>query len=265
MDVAAVTLPATSSPEVEGEAGKSQPTHKRVKILKRSFAEAAVDSALMGDDPMSEKVDEDWLEDGSVIELEETKNVIYEGVPVVKIPKELRAELERPWHKALILKFLGKPPAFMLLQQRLLRLWNRSGKVELLDVGMGFYMARFDLASDYRHVLLDGPWKLFDCYIIPQRWRRNFDPQTAKLESMVVWVRMLGLPVELFREDVIKKILEPVGKTIKVDKTTAGIERVRFARAAVEIDLRKPLGSMVVVDEVFQKVSFEGLHTICFG
>ncbi|XP_019159704.1 PREDICTED: uncharacterized protein LOC109156318 [Ipomoea nil] len=81
---------------------------------------------------------------------------------------------------------------------------------------------------------------------------------------MAVWVRLPGLPVEYFRDGSVKKILDLVGKPIKLDIMTTEVDKVKFARAAVEIDLLKPLVSMVWVSDRVQQVEYEGLHVICF-
>nr|GMC69935.1 uncharacterized protein LOC109168890 [Ipomoea batatas] len=81
---------------------------------------------------------------------------------------------------------------------------------------------------------------------------------------MAVWVRVPGLPIEYFREDAIKEILATVGTPLKLDMTTAGVQRGKFARGAVEIDLTKPLVAVVMVDDLPRQVEFEGLHAICF-
>lgn len=115
------------------------------------------------------------------------------------------------------------------------------------------------------HVLFDRPWKIFDNYLVIQRWQPEFDPLTAKLSKMAVWVRIPRLLVEYFREDVIKSVLENVGKPLKLDRTTVGVERGRFARAAVEIDLDKPLVTHVWIRDKHRAVEYEGLHMVCFN
>lgn len=95
------------------------------------------------------------------------------------------------------------------------------------------------------HVLLDGPWKIFDHYLVIQRWKPDFYPTVEKISTMAVWVRLPGLPIEYFRKDILRTILDCVGTPLKLDKTTAAVERGKFARAAVEINLEKPLVSMV--------------------
>ncbi|XP_031129965.1 uncharacterized protein LOC116031768 [Ipomoea triloba] len=108
------------------------------------------------------------------------------------------------------------------------------------------------------------PWKLFDQYVVAQRWKPKFDASKAKVEKMVVWARVPGIPIEYFREDAIKEILAIVGTQLKLDMTTAGVQRGKFARGAVEIDLTKPLVAVVMVDDLPWNVEFEGLHAICF-
>lgn len=55
-----------------------------------------------------------------------------------------------------------------------------------------------------------------------------------KITKMAVWVRLRGLPIESFRDDVFKLILEQVGTPLKLDKTTVAIKRGKFAKAATE-------------------------------
>ncbi|XP_019173290.1 PREDICTED: uncharacterized protein LOC109168890 [Ipomoea nil] len=264
MDVATSEPLPNASPVVEGEARRAPHAGKRIKILKRSFADTTTASSMSDDVNMSEENDADWLEEELTVQSDSESEDVREGIPVVKFSKAEKEDMARAWKRALIIKYLGKPPAFPILQQRLLRMWNIAGKIEMLDMGSSCYVVRFALAAEYKHVLLGGPWKLFNCYVIPQRWRPDFDPLMAKMEKMAVWVRFPGLPPEYFREKYIKKILKFIGNPIKLDKTTDGVERIKYARAAVEIDLLKPLVSNIWVGERIQRVEFEGLHAIFF-
>ncbi|XP_031130732.1 uncharacterized protein LOC116032364 [Ipomoea triloba] len=134
-----------------------------------------------------------------------------------------------------------------------------------MDIGYGCFVIRFENRKDYLYVLLDGPWKIFDNYLVIQRWVPDFKPRKAKLSKMAVWVRLPDLSVEYFRDDAMKAILENVGKPLKLDRTTADRERGRFARAAVEVDLDKPLVTEIWVRDEVQYVEYEGLHVVCFG
>lgn len=144
-------------------------------------------------------------------------------------------------------------------------MWRLQGKHTLMDIGCGCFVIRFDNRKDYLHVLLDGPWKIFDNYLVVQRWVPEFKPRTAKLSKMAVWVRLPNLFVEYFRDDIVKSILANLGKPLKLDRTTVARERGRFARVAVEVDLDKPLVTEIWVGNEIQYVEYEGLHVVCFG
>ncbi|CAL8167543.1 unnamed protein product [Prunus armeniaca] len=58
---------------------------------------------------------------------------------------------------------------------------------------------------------------------------------------MTAWVRINGLKVEYFRSDVMEKIGNLIGATVKVDAHTMSQDRGKFARVCVELDLAKPL------------------------
>ncbi|XP_031116597.1 uncharacterized protein LOC116020253 [Ipomoea triloba] len=222
------SVPPPSPPPEDDVA--SQHMHKKSKTTKRSFADTVSAPSQSFDDVPVIPDTLDWAFEDPVIELdtEMDDQETPDGCPRVKLSKELRTELCRPWKMALIVKYLGKSINFNVLKQRLPGIWNLQGRLDFIDIGYGFFVARFSNTVDYMHVLLDGPWKIFDNYLVIQRWQPEFDPLTAKLTKMAVWVRIPRLPVEYFREDVIKSVLE----------------NVRDKHRAVE---------------------YEGLHVVCFN
>ena len=54
-------------------------------------------------------------------------------------------------------------------------------------------------------------------------------------------------------------------KTIKIDVNTSNVQRGKFARVAVNIDLAKPLLSKIWLDGSWQRIEYEGLPQICFS
>ncbi|CAL9005574.1 unnamed protein product [Prunus brigantina] len=65
---------------------------------------------------------------------------------------------------------------------------------------------------------------------------------------MTAWVWINGLNVEYFRSDVMEKIGNLIGTTIKVDAHTMSQARGKFARVCVELDLAKPLTLFIKVE-----------------
>lgn len=54
-----------------------------------------------------------------------------------------------------------------------------------------------------------------------------------------------------------------VGRPIKVDKNTLRVERARFARVCIEVDLTQQVVGKVWLKGHWYKVEYEGLHLIC--
>ncbi|PNY05590.1 hypothetical protein L195_g002044 [Trifolium pratense] len=54
-----------------------------------------------------------------------------------------------------------------------------------------------------------------------------------------------------------------IGRPIKVDTNTLKVERGRFARVCVEVDLTVPVVGKIWVNGHWYKVQYEGLHLIC--
>jgi hypothetical protein len=54
-----------------------------------------------------------------------------------------------------------------------------------------------------------------------------------------------------------------IGRPIKVDINTLKVERGRFARVCVEVDLTMPVVGKIWVNGHWYKVQYEGLHIIC--
>ncbi|KAL0391297.1 UNVERIFIED_CONTAM: hypothetical protein Slati_4575900 [Sesamum latifolium] len=67
------------------------------------------------------------------------------------------------------------------------------------------------------------------------------------------------MPVEFFQEELLMRIGNRIGRAVKVDETMAASRR--YARVCVEVDLTKPLVSLL---GFAQAVEYEGLHQICF-
>lgn len=57
--------------------------------------------------------------------------------------------------------------------------------------------------------------------------------------------------------------LGPLGKPIKVDLTTLKIERPRFARVCIEVNMKKPLKVSIMVNGKRYYVAYKGLTNIC--
>lgn len=72
-------------------------------------------------------------------------------------------------------------------------------------------------------------------YLTVAKWRPNFRPAKETISSIAVWIRLPGLPLELFDEKILLRVAGMVGKPVKVHQTTTATKRGKFARICVEL------------------------------
>ena len=128
------------------------------------------------------------------------------------------------------------------MKRRLKVKWALRGYFLLIDNGREYYVTPFTNTEDYEHVMTNGHWMLGDNYLVLREWVPNFVPKEDNIMHLMAWVRIPNLSVEYFNiHFLLHKIGKKIGKVVKVDSTTANVERGRYTRLCVEIDLSKPL------------------------
>ncbi|GAU50505.1 hypothetical protein TSUD_409800 [Trifolium subterraneum] len=132
-----------------------------------------------------------------------------------------------------------------------------------MDNDNGFYMVKFDHAADREKVITGGPWLIYDHCLAVSHWSPEFASPNAKVERTIVWVRFPGLNLVYYDESFLLAMASAIGRPIKVDTNTMKVERGRFARVCVEVDLTVPVVGKIWVNGHWYKVQYEGLHIIC--
>jgi hypothetical protein len=193
------------------------------------------------------------------IELEDGNRLL----PKVFIEPKVFQELCTPWKDAIVVKLLGKTLGYNTMRDRLQKIWKLQGGFEIMDNDNGFYMVKFDLAADKEKVITGGPWLIFDHCLAISHWSPEFASQDAKVDRTIVWVRFPGLNLVYYDESFLLAMASAIGSPIKVDSNTLKVERGKFARVCVEIDLTVPVVGKIWVNGHWYKVQYEGLHLIC--
>ncbi|XP_045792004.1 uncharacterized protein LOC123886756 [Trifolium pratense] len=208
--------------------------------------------------PVREK--EDMIEKKLVrIELEDGNRLL----PKVYLEPNVFQELCTPWKDALVVKLLGKKLGYYTMKERLQRVWKLQGGFEIMDNDNGFYMVKLDQAADKEKIITGGPWLIHDHCLAVSHWSPEFASPNAKIERTVVWVRFPGLNLVYYDESFLMAMASAIGRPIKVDTNTLKVERGRFARVCVEVDLTVPVVGKIWVNGHWYKVQYEGLHLIC--
>jgi hypothetical protein len=172
-------------------------------------------------------------------------------------------DLWLPWQHAIIVKLLGKNLGFFGMRDRLKAIWKLTGDMEMLDVGYGFFMIKFDLEADRDKVISGGPWMIYDNYVAIRPWTKDFISSQVKINKTLVWIRFPSLGLEYYDESLLLALASAVGTPVKVDLHTLDASRGKFARVCIEIDLDKPVVGKVWFRDFWYHVEYEGLHLLC--
>lgn len=183
---------------------------------------------------------------------DEEMDELREGLVAVKLTRETKIRIRKPWSNALIIKLYGRTVGFKFLQNKLNLLWKPTGRLDCVDLGEEFYSVRFALKEDME-VVLKNPWDPF------------FKPACASVSSIAIWVRLHTLPMELYKSKVLQQIGGAIGKVLRIDTHTALKARGRYARLCIQVNVNKPLANTILKGKFEQPVLYEGIHKLCFS
>lgn len=153
---------------------------------------------------------------------------------------------------------------FNFLQEKLLALWKLAGRLDYVDLGRGFFLTRLSLREDYENVLRKGPWFFSDHFLSIRPWESDFKPALANVSSIAVWIRLNELPIKYYNPKALNHIGKAIGNILRVDTFTATESRGRFARLCIQVDVEKPLITVVMIGKLEQQISYEGIQKLCF-
>lgn len=190
---------------------------------------------------------------------------LREGFASVSLSKETKQCIRAPWSKAIIVKVFSRIVGYKFLHSRLMNLWKPFGRVDMVDLGKDFFLLRFSVQEDLELVLRKGPWLIGEHFLSIRKWEANFKPSEAQVTSVVVWVRLNGLPTEYYKATVLRQIGQMLGKVLRINTHTEMEARGRYAQICVQVDIAKPLITMVRVGQRNHLVLYEGVSKLCFS
>jgi len=186
-----------------------------------------------------------------------------DGESVITIGREVLDVMNSMWKQCMVVKVLGRNISIANLNRRLREMWKPQGAMFVVDLPCQFFMIRFEREDEYLSALTGGPWRAFGSYLLVQAWSPEFDPLRDEITTTPIWVRLMNIPLSLYHTSILMGIAGSLGKPVKVDMTTLHVERARFARMCIEVDLAKPLKGTLLLNGERYFVSYEGLANIC--
>ena len=172
---------------------------------------------------------------------------LRKGLAAVKLTRETKLRIRKPWSKALIIKLYGRAIGLGALQSKLNVLWKPTESLDCVDLGKEFYSVRFSLKEDMDAFLKNGPWFIEGHFLSIRPWEPFFKPYCASVSSIAVWVRLHALPMELYEAEVLKQVGEAIGRVLQIDSHTAMEARRRYAKLCIQLDITKPLINTMLI------------------
>ncbi|GLT28324.1 hypothetical protein SLA2020_032660 [Shorea laevis] len=190
-----------------------------------------------------------------------------DDAPIVLLSKAEKRRIREPWMNAIIIKaFHPKPLGYNYVFPRLQAQWKPNGKWDFIDLGLDFFLVRFQDNEDLSRVIMGGPWFIGPYYLTMRRWEPNFDPEEAirTTTTTAIWARLPNLSADYYDPTTLQKIGNKIGPLLRVDAHTAHHTRGQYARVCVQIDLAQPVTKYVRIGKKKQRVSYEGVSALCF-
>lgn len=90
--------------------------------------------------------------------------------------------------------------------------------------------------------------------------RPNFKPSVANVATIAIWIRLSKLPIEYYDLEVLKQIEKSIRNVLRIDTHTASESRGRYARLCIQVDVEKPLTTLLIIEGIEQTISYEDIH-----
>ena len=119
--------------------------------------------------------------------------------------------------------------------------WFLEGNLWLSNVRENILLMEFEFADETERVHNSGTRRFRGRNFCLEKWK----PFVGCLEgdrggARLVWVRILGLPLHLWRRSLFKKFGDSCGRFVTVDENTAERRNLKWARVLVETRLAAP-------------------------
>ncbi|CAI0380090.1 unnamed protein product [Linum tenue] len=107
------------------------------------------------------------------------------GEPALSVSSSFKTKICAPWQRALVVRLLGTKIGLSTLYSRLRSLWRPTGQLEVLDLDHDCFLVKLGNEQDYFRALTDGPWVIFDHYLVVQQWTPNFKVSDPLPKTMI--------------------------------------------------------------------------------
>ena len=117
------------------------------------------------------------------------------------------------------------------------------------ELRRGLWLFGFDSPNEARRILREGTGSIGGLLISLKEWGKDVGCMYGRERCKSVWVRLLGLPLHLWSNPILKRIGDRCGGFVAEDENTVFRSEPRWARIRVKWDGSSNPRSVVVSKE----------------
>ena len=159
----------------------------------------------------------------------------------LKITEKILLENTAQWTRCMIGFFPGFKMPYHAVNAIASRVWRQCGLENVMTTANGFMIFRFKTEEEMHAVMEKGPWMFGGKNIILQQWHPRYNFDKSKISTLLVWIRLHGLPFPLWSKQGLSLVASMVGRPLSCDELTYNCTRLEYARLCVEIDASLPV------------------------
>ncbi|KAL8129528.1 LOW QUALITY PROTEIN: hypothetical protein V2J09_018683 [Rumex salicifolius] len=150
------------------------------------------------------------------------------------IDQEVLDAMAGLWKNNIVAKVLGRSFSLPTIERKLRDMWKPAGSMNIIDLPRKriYQSTHWWSGEDLRILSIDA-------------WSPDFNPLSDVISTTPVWIRLANIPMIYYHKAILLGIAAGIGNPVKVDMSTTNLERGRFARICIEVDLKLPLKGRV--------------------
>ena len=119
--------------------------------------------------------------------------------------------------------------------------WRLKGSISFHPLNQNLFFMVFDLSAEADWVMENGSRICRGEAILLERWNPSTGCTRSRGQNQEAWVRVVGLPLHLWTEEILVTIRDSCGGFVAMDKETSLMKNLLWARILVKIKrLRRP-------------------------
>ncbi|RVW99876.1 LINE-1 reverse transcriptase-like [Vitis vinifera] len=121
------------------------------------------------------------------------------------------------------------------------RSWNLRKGVKVMKLGEPFFLLEFEDGGEAKRVLNRGTRRFKDKLLHLERWNEEAGCLQVGSQTKEVWVRVVGLLLHCWSEELFKSIGDCCGGLVEVDEDTKNLSQLQWARILPRVSAVEPM------------------------